>query len=234
MHLFYAPGLTDQPEFTLSPEESHHAVRVLRLVQGDPVVLVNGCGGWYSAVIAYPDPRNCPVEITESKQGIGKPGYELHVAMAPTRQIDRFEWFIEKATEIGITSITPIICSRSERKEVKTDRLIKVAIAAMKQSLTAYHPAIHSLSSFKQFVSRPAAGSKWIAHCNPGNKNWLDESLQKDQPWTILIGPEGDFTPAEVELAGEAGYLPLTLGTSRLRTETAGLVAVQTVNWLYR
>ena len=234
MNLFYSPGLTDHPEYTLSNEESHHAVRVLRMGLGDEMVLVNGSGGWYQARIISADPKGCQVEIIGRQQDIGKPNYNLHVAMAPTKQIDRFEWFLEKATEIGISEITPLICDRSERKEVKPDRLMKIVVAAMKQSLKAFHPVVHPSTSFKKFLAQDRTGSLLNAHCQNGEKSWLDESIPNPDPITILIGPEGDFSPDEIQLALRNHFLPITLGASRLRTETAGLVAVQTVSWLFR
>lgn len=234
MNLFYSPGLTDHTEFTLSSEESHHAVRVLRMGLGDEIVLVNGEGGWYTARILSADPKACQVEITDRQQGLGKPNYNLHVAMAPTKQIDRFEWFIEKATEIGISEITPLLSDRSERKDVKTDRLMRIVIAAMKQSLKAFHPIIHPQTSFKNLLAQNRPGALLIAHCQEGEKLWLDESIFSPESITILIGPEGDFSPDEIQLAVQNKYQPVTLGVSRLRTETAGLVAVQTVSWLFR
>lgn len=234
MNLFYSPGLTDHPEFVLPPEESHHAVRVLRMGAGDEVVLINGLGDWYTATILSADPRACRVEITGRKQGTGKPKYNLHVAIAPTKQIDRFEWFIEKATEIGISVITPLICDRSERKDVKTDRLMRIVVAAMKQSQKAFHPVINPQTSFKGFMSQNRPGALFIAHCQEGGKLWLDQGLSKAESITILIGPEGDFSPDEIRFAIQNNYQPVTLGESRLRTETAGLVAVQTVSWLFR
>ncbi|OFY50407.1 MAG: 16S rRNA (uracil(1498)-N(3))-methyltransferase [Bacteroidetes bacterium GWF2_49_14] len=234
MNLFYAPELADQEEIVLSAEESHHAVRVLRISAGEQIILVNGKGGWYTSKIVHPDPKACRVEIISREQGLGVPRYHLHIAMAPTKQIDRFEWFIEKATEIGISEITPLICDRSERRDVKPERLVKVAISAMKQSLKAFHPVIHPSVSLRKFLAREMPGSKGIAHCVPGTKLWLNEASDKTTNNIILIGPEGDFTPDEIQLAYGAGYSPITLGESRLRTETAGVVAVQTLAWLFR
>lgn len=234
MHLFYAPGLTDQKSFTLNPDESHHAIRVLRLVPGDNIILVNGRGGWYDARITNPGPKACTVDIIKVTPDIGKPPYDLHIAIAPTKQIDRYEWFLEKATEIGISEITPIICEHSERKEVKTDRQLRIVIAAMKQSLKAFHPAINEPVSFRNFMKSDFAGAKTIAFCQPANKQWLNEMVHPGQPITILIGPEGDFSDTEIAIATANGYLPITLGTSRLRTETAGVVACQTISWICR
>lgn len=234
MHLFYAPELSSESTFTLNKDESHHAVRVLRLSPGSEIILVNGRGGWYQCQITDPDPKACNVDIVRLSEDIGKPGYQLHIAMAPTKQIDRYEWFLEKATEIGITEITPIICEHSERKEVKTERQMRIVIAAMKQSLKAFHPMIHEPVSFKNFIKRGLPGVKTIAHCQTGNKQWLNEVCCIGEPTTILIGPEGDFSDSEIKLAEENGYLPITLGSSRLRTETAGVVACHTVSWVSR
>jgi len=234
MHLFYAPELNDELTFTLSPEESHHAVRVLRSSPGDEIILVNGRGGWYHSTITRPDPKACMVDITGVLHDIGKPDYHLHIAIAPTKQIDRYEWFLEKAAEIGISEITPIICEHSERKDVKTDRQMRIIIAAMKQSLKAFHPVIHEPVKFNQFIKGGISGAKTIAHCQPGNKQWLNEIIRPGRPVTILIGPEGDFSDAEIAAAAASGYLPVTLGSSRLRTETAGVVACHTVSWICR
>lgn len=234
MHLFYAPELSGELSFTLGPEESHHAVRVLRLIQGDEIVMVNGRGGWYEARITRHDPKACTAEIIRVSEDNGKPSYDLHIAMAPTKQIDRYEWFLEKATEIGISRITPIICEHSERKDVKTERQMRIVIAAMKQSLKAFHPVIHEPVSFRNFLKTGHPGIKAIAHCQPGEKHWLNELLQPAQPIILLIGPEGDFSDKEIIAATESGYGPITLGASRLRTETAGVVACQTVSWLCR
>lgn len=234
MHLFYAPGLSDELTFTLNPDESHHAVRVLRLTPGDEIILVNGRGGWYQSRITHPDPKACIVEIICVSNGVGKPNYHLHIGIAPTKQIDRYEWFLEKATEIGISEITPIISEHSERKDVKTDRQMRIVLAAMKQSLNAFHPLIHEPVSFKNFLKSSIPGVKAIAYCQTGNKLWLNEIVQSNDPITILIGPEGDFSDKEIALAIENGYQPITLGSSRLRTETAGVVACQTISWLCR
>lgn len=232
MHLFYAPGLSDEPYYTLSPEESHHAVRVLRLNPGNEIILVNGRGGWYHSRIISPGPKACSVEVLSLSQDIGKPAYHLHIAIAPTKQIDRYEWFLEKTTEIGISEITPLICDHSERRDVKTDRQMRIVIAAMKQSLKAFHPVIHEPASFKNFIKNSFPGAKTIAHCQPGLRQGLDKTIQANEPVTILIGPEGDFSDAEIAVAREHGFLPISLGSSRLRTETAGVVACHTVSWI--
>lgn len=235
MHLFYSPGLAGQEEFVLSPEESHHAVKVLRLGQGSDVILVNGNGGWFEGIIIHPDSRACRVSITRMEPGRGQPAWNLHIAMAPTKQIDRFEWFVEKATEIGISAITPLICDRSERREVKTERILKVAVSAMKQSLKAWHPEIRDAVPFKKFIGQDFGNaSRMIAHCQEGTRQWIDQCTERGLSAVLLIGPEGDFTPEEILLAVKARFMPVTLGESRLRTETAGIAAVQTIAWLNR
>jgi 16S rRNA (uracil1498-N3)-methyltransferase len=192
MHLFYAPGLTGVPTFTLSPDESHHAIRVLRLNPGNEIVLVNGMGGWYLTRITEPDPKACGVEIIRLSTDVGKPHYHLHIAIAPTKQIDRYEWFLEKAAEIGISEITPLICEHSERKDVKTERQMRILIAAMKQSLKAWHPVLHEPDSFKSFMKTSINGMKSIAFCQSGDKRWLNEIYRPGEPITVLIGPEGN------------------------------------------
>ena len=232
MHLFYTPDLSGNL-YQLNEEESKHCSRVLRLVQGDQVNLIDGKGGFYTAEIVDSHPKHTKLKITESIQEYFKRNHYLHIAVAPTKNIDRFEWFLEKATEIGIDEITPIICDRSERKEIKTERLNKIITSAVKQSLKAYHPKLNEPCRFKDFISRPV-GQKFIAHCIDLEKTSLSDKIEKQGNYTILIGPEGDFTPAEVGSAINAGYVPASLGTSRLRTETAALEACFEINFLNR
>ncbi|MCK9324119.1 MAG: 16S rRNA (uracil(1498)-N(3))-methyltransferase [Bacteroidales bacterium] len=234
MTLFYSPELTEQKEFILSRDESHHAIRVLRLEAGSQIILVNGRGGWFPSTITHPDPKGCRVQVDERVEGFGKPSYHLHIAIAPTKQSERFEWFLEKATEIGLSEVTPLICERSERKDIKTERLMRVAIAAMKQSVKAFHPDIHEPTPFGRFIGQAFTGSKAIAHCTDGEKQWLDQVERESRTITLLIGPEGDFSPKEIKEALDHGFTPITLGNSRLRTETAGVVATQTVAWIFR
>lgn len=234
MTLFYSPDLADQQEFTLSAEESHHAVRVLRLGAGERIILVNGRGGWYPSIITGPDPKACRVRIEERVEGYGKPSFYLHIAIAPTKQSDRLEWFIEKATEIGISEVTPLICDRSERRDSKRERLLRVAVAAMKQSVKAFHPVINEPAPFGRFIAMPFEGCRAIAHCAEGEKRWIDQCDLTRRRVTLLIGPEGDFSLKEIQAAMEQGFIPITLGDSRLRTETAGVAATQTLAWIFR
>jgi len=229
MNLFYVPEQGKGDLVTLPEEETAHAIRVLRLRQGDPLVVVDGLGTWAEAVIEQIRGKMCLVRIQSRKTGWGQPPYGLHIAMAPTKQIDRFEWFIEKATEIGITTITPLLCDHSERREVKHDRLLRVAVAAMKQSMKAWHPNLGRITRFDDFIRRENKGDLFIAHCREGEKSSLWNAIQPAVSSTIMIGPEGDFSQDEVLRAVQHGYLQVNLGDSRLRTETAGVVATQTV-----
>lgn len=234
MHLFYTPDITSDT-YTLNEEESNHCNKVLRLKQGDTVHLIDGVGGLYVAQIAETTKKAVLLNIIDKQQGFGKRNHYLHIAIAPTKNIDRIEWFLEKATEIGIDEITPIICDRSERKIVKEERLEKVVTSAVKQSLTAYHPKINTAIAFKDFIKQSDAEVKMIAHCiDEDNKQAISELIKPHQKYLILIGPEGDFTPKEIELALQNGYKPVTLGNTRLRTETAGLAACFEVNYINR
>ncbi|TDS16198.1 16S rRNA (uracil(1498)-N(3))-methyltransferase [Sphingobacterium paludis] len=238
MHLFYTPTLEPQHEnFVLSEEESKHAVRVLRLVAGDRVYLVDGRGGWYTAAILDPHPKRTTLVINDVVHEHGKLDYHLHIAVAPTKNIDRIEWFLEKATEIGVHEITPIITEHSERKEVKTDRLNKVVVSAMKQSLKAYMPTIHSATSLNQFFKTQADNLnavRCIAHCVDTEKQYLNHLCKPGGHYVLLIGPEGDFSENEIAQALELGFHPVSLGTSRLRTETAALASCLEIALLNR
>jgi len=232
MHLFYTPDIHGSI-YTLNEEESKHCIRVLRLEAGSVVYLIDGVGGFYTAKITDPNPKRTALEIIETIKEYNKRNHYLHIAIAPTKNIERMEWFLEKATEIGIDEITPIICERSERKEVKLDRLNKIITSAVKQSIKAYHPKLNEPSKFADFVKK-AEGQRFIAHCMDEPKNEIKAVLTLNQSYTVLIGPEGDFSPAEVSLSRDNDFLPVTLGTSRLRTETAALEACFEINFLNR
>ena len=231
MHLFYTPDITGN-EYTLPEEESKHCIKVLRLEAGDRVSLIDGKGGFYTCEIIQPNAKRCEVRCIEKIERYGQREFRVHIAIAPTKNIERIEWFLEKCTEIGIDEITPLLCEHSERKIIKPDRLEKVIVSAMKQSLKAYLPELHPMTPFDDFVQARREGVKCIAHCDEDNKKRLDEAYLPDQPITILIGPEGDFSSREIELAKNNGFIPLTLGESRLRTETAGIVACHSINFI--
>ena len=225
--MFYCPDILHS--FTLSEEESQHAVRVLRLQTGDELELVDGAGGYYKAVISNPHPKHCEFVIKETFTEFGKRNYRLHIAIAPTKNIERLEWFIEKCTEIGIDEITPVICRFSERKIIKPERLEKIIVSAAKQSLKAYFPILNPMCSFRDFIQQTTVSQKFIAHCYEQDKQLLQRVYQKSFDAVILIGPEGDFSPEEVQAAIQHQFQPVSLGSSRLRTETAGVVACHTV-----
>lgn len=229
MQLFYSPDITDsQLQFTFSKEESKHIVKVLRKKIGDILNITNGKGDLFSAKIIIADIKNCVVTIKTSKTQ--KPlEYNLHLAVAPTKMNDRYEWFLEKATEIGVTSITPVICDNSERKIIKIDRFEKILQSAMKQSLNCYLPKLNDAIPFKNFIKQEFSGSLFIAHCEKTNKKSLKKEIKQKQDITILIGPEGDFSTKEIEQAIQYNFNPVTLGETRLRTETAAIVACHSV-----
>ncbi|MFM6976883.1 MAG: 16S rRNA (uracil(1498)-N(3))-methyltransferase [Sphingobacteriaceae bacterium] len=233
MHIFYTPDI-DADTYTLSEEESKHAIRVLRLQAGHTVVLVDGRGGYYTAEITDPNPKRTSLKVLHTTKEFGRRNHHLHLAVAPTKNIERMEWFLEKATEIGIDTITPLICERSERKEIKTERLNKIITSAVKQSIKAYHPMLNEAIFFSNFLNTPFGGQKFIAHCMEGDKKNLKDLVGLNGDYLILIGPEGDFSPAELALAEKKGYHSISLGNSRLRTETAALEACFEINFLNR
>lgn len=234
MHLFYTPDITDSPIYYLSEEESKHCIRVLRLQLADKVQLIDGRGGLYEAEIIDAHPKKVALKLLSVQNEFAKRDHYLHIAVAPTKNIERLEWFLEKATEIGIDEITLISCQRSERKEAKTDRLNKIITSAIKQSLKAYHPMLNDVTPLQKLLTQPFTGQKFIAHCEPGDKLELSKSIEPHGRYLILIGPEGDFTPKEIEDALQNGFEPITLGNSRLRTETAALEACFEINFLNR
>lgn len=233
MHLFYTPDIHTDVH-TLDEEESKHCIRVLRLGKGDIVHLIDGKGGWYKALIADPHPKQTLLNVVDVQREVGKRRHFLHIAVAPTKNIERLEWFLEKSTELGIDEITPVICDRSERRDVKTERLVKIITSAVKQSLKAYHPVLNPAIKFKDFVERQFKGEKYIAHCIEEQKTSLKNEIEHGSRYLILIGPEGDFTSAEVDIAKQHGHIPISLGESRLRTETAALEACFEINYLNR
>lgn len=221
MNLFYNPQIQGD-SFELEEQESKHAIRVLRLVRGNRVILVDGKGGWYEAIITDDHPKRCKLKIESRSEGYQPLPYSLHLAVAPTKNLDRFEWFLEKATEIGLTEITPLICRRSERRQLKLERLEKILVSAMKQSLKAYKPVLNEPVSMEQFLRTDRRGTLGIAHCYPLERLGINE-LETSESYTLMVGPEGDFTEEELTEALKAGYVPFHLGSSRLRTETAAV-----------
>jgi 16S rRNA (uracil1498-N3)-methyltransferase len=228
MQLFYAPDI-NSPTYTLSGEESRHAVKVLRLGVGSLLHLVDGRGTLYAAEIEKADPRGCEVRVVETLPDHGRRGYRLTMAVAPTKNSDRFEWFLEKATEVGIDAVVPVECANSERRVFNSERAGRVLVSAMKQSLKASLPELAPLTPVRELIERPFDGVKLIAHCRDeyfgAARVPVTEALPPHTDVLILIGPEGDFTAEEVAPAIKNGFTPVSLGESRLRTETAALTA---------
>lgn len=230
MQLFYDPTITtNNKEFRFDKTESKHIVRVLRKKEGDILHITNGNSILFSGRISSALASQCIVKIELVEQKPKPWNYYLHIVIAPTKNMDRLEWFLEKATEIGIDEISPIICARSERKVLKNERLEKILEGAMKQSLKFQIPKLNEPQTLKSFLKLPHNGQLFIAYCEESDRKSFKNELVKNQQITILIGPEGDFSPEEIKLALQQHFIPVTLGESRLRTETAALVATQSV-----
>lgn len=229
MQLFFNSNISENDtSFSFDKEESRHIIKVLRKKTGDKLHITNGEGCLFEAELTLADIKHCSVNIL-SKSLQNKRAYNLHLAVAPTKMNDRYEWFLEKATEIGIQTITPIICDHSERKVVKTERLEKIIQSAMKQSLQCYLPKLNAPITFKDFVNQDFSEQKFIAHCEETDKKSLKSQLKKNNDYLILIGPEGDFSVKEIEMALQHNFIPVTLGNTRLRTETAAIAACHSV-----
>ncbi len=233
---FYVPDAASTNE--LPAEEAAHASRVLRLESGDEVFLIDGTGCFFKAHLTLVTKGRCLYDIVERLPQEKTWSGRIAVAMAPTKVIDRVEWTLEKATEIGIDEFSLLNCAFSERRNVKLERLDKIVVAAVKQSRKAWKPLLNDLQPFESFVNRPRKGAKYIAHCYAeiDKKDLYGELLQLngDEEVTILIGPEGDFSIDEVRLAMSKGYVPVSLGQSRLRTETAALAATMIAQLAFR
>jgi len=226
MQVFYLPNISGK--FTiLSETESKHCIKVLRYSLSDIIHLIDGKGGLYKARIIEANPHSCKLEIIEYQPDYHKRNSKLHIAIAPPKQTDRFEWFIEKAVEIGVDEITPIHCKHSERKEIKIERLEKLIITAMKQAIVSEKPVLNEMITFRQLIKTLSTvdSDKFIAHYTDASQKPLREALTRSNNAIVLIGPEGDFTPEEIETALKEGIYPVSLGKNRLRTETAALSA---------
>lgn len=229
MQLFYSPNISENDtSFNFDKDESRHIVKVLRKNSGDILHITNGNGWLFKGELILAGIKNCVVNIT-TKTLQPKPKYQLHLAVAPTKMNDRYEWFLEKATEIGITSITPIICDHSERKIVKLERFEKIIQSAMKQSLQFYLPKLNEPIAFKDFINQDFTAQKYIAHCEDTDRKTLKSQLKEEDNYTILIGPEGDFSVKEIKMALQHKFIAVTLGNTRLRTETAAIAACHSV-----
>jgi 16S rRNA (uracil1498-N3)-methyltransferase len=229
MQLFYNTTITEFTEvFSFDKEESKHIIKVLRKKDTDILFVTNGLGFLFKTEITLASDSKCTVKILSfEKQPPSK--FHLHLAVAPTKMNDRYEWFLEKATEIGIHEITPIICDHSERKVINNERFDKILLVAMKQSNELYLPKLNEAVTLKEFIKRERTGLKLIAHCEEADKKTLKSVLKPNVNVTLLIGPEGDFSEKEITLALENSYVPVSLGNTRLRTETAAIVACHSV-----
>ena len=231
MHVFYAPDISGNT-YQLNEEESKHASRVLRLQLGDEIILTDGKGSWMTSEIVDAHSKRCLVKVKNIFPDYPRHPYQLQMAVAPTKNISRFEWFLEKSTEVGIDIITPLLTEHSERKEVKTSRLNKVITAAMKQSLKAWHPVLEEMTKFDQLISQDFDGVKLIAWCEANKNDRIENFVQKGENALILIGPEGGFSPEEVSKAKEKGFQTISISHSRLRTETAAIVACNSLAFI--
>lgn len=225
---FYVPDAASATE--LPADEASHAVRVLRMKPGDEMVLMDGVGTFFKAEVAVASPHHCVYRVVEEMPQLPQWHGRYHIAMAPTKLMDRTEWMLEKVTEIGVDEVSLLNCGNSERRVAKPARLEKILVSAMKQSRKAWKPVLNDMAAFRKFVSEPRGGMKFIAHCYEEiPRTYLYNELcgrDVSEAVTVLIGPEGDFTPDEVRMAVDAGYVSVHLGQSRLRTETAAMVAV--------
>ena len=227
MRSFYAPDI--EKDFTLGEEESRHAIKVLRLKNGDTIKVIDGKGGVFVAEIIQADVKQCQVRIV-NKQIYKASTYYLDVAIAPTKNADRLEWFVEKAIEIGVQKITLIQTERTERTKVRLDRLQKIAVAAMKQSKSYFLPEITEPTPLSEFLADTFKGQRFIAHCLDEKQAHLSTALNSEGAYQVLIGPEGDFAEGEIDLALNNNFIPVSLGENRLRTETAGVYVCAVVS----
>jgi len=232
MQIFYAPELTGDT-YTLNEQESRHIIRVLRMVKGSSVKLIDGKGNLFEGLIRNPDYKKCTIDITGVIRNFEKRSYKLHIAISPLKNQDRFEWFIEKSVEIGIDEITPLICKNTEKPGIKRERISNLIISAMKQSLKATKTVINDACLYNDFITRDFKERRLIAHCNASlARNKISEVYSNNEDAIILIGPEGDFSKEEIINAVANNFEPVHLGDSRLRTETAGIAACHSIYFI--
>ncbi len=222
MHIFYEQELQGDA-ITLSQEESRHCLRVLRMQTGQEAIIVDGKGTRCRAILQDTGSREAIFAVAAREHQVGKRPFHLHMAVAPTKNIDRFEWFLEKATECGVDEITPVICEKSERRVIKPQRLEKILIAAMKQSLRAFLPRLNAAIPLEEFILHPKISHRYIAHCAEGSKQHVANAYTPGSDALFLVGPEGDFSDGEIEATAAQGFTAISLGEHRLRTETAAL-----------
>jgi 16S rRNA (uracil1498-N3)-methyltransferase len=232
MQVFYAPGISGN-SYVLDENESKHIVKVLRMRKGTAVELIDGRGNLYEGVISEPDQKRCTIEIESVIRNFEKRNYRLHVAISPLKNPERLEWFVEKTVEIGIDEITPLICRYTEKPGIKAERIRNIIISAMKQSLKAKDTILSHPASFSDFIKSRHNGIMMIAHCDKDTiRKGIQDVYNKGNDAVILIGPEGDFSEEEIRTAAEKGFIPVNLGESRLRTETAGVAACHSIYFI--
>lgn len=231
MQLFYTQNIKDQEAY-FEGEEARHIIQVLRYQAGQTIQFIDGKGHFYTGTLTQISKKNCIASIQNIRAAYNDRPYSVSIAIAPTKNINRFEWFLEKSTELGINRVIPLKCERSVRKQIRNDRLEKIILSATKQSLKAQLPELMPLTEYKSFLNEEFSGQQFIAHCEETQKDLLSKKYQTGRDVTILIGPEGDFSPSEIALALKAGFEPVSLGESRLRTETAGIAACHTIHIL--
>ena len=234
MHRFYCPDIADT--LTLGEEDSKHCVKVLRMGEGGTIEVVDGNGKLFTCRITMAHPKRCAIEVLDERYQPPHWGCQIVLGIAPTKNLDRIEWLVEKCVEMGVDRIIPLRCHNSERTVLKTERLKKIMVSAMKQSLKATLPRLDEMTPIEKVLGEPFDGTRCIAYCDEmlprEERQTLADAYQPGKDVMVLIGPEGDFSPEEVQAARDAGFLPVTLGESRLRTETAGMMAVATVHAL--
>jgi 16S rRNA (uracil1498-N3)-methyltransferase len=232
MHIFYAPDISGDT-FILDEKESKHSVRVLRMTSGTAVRLIDGKGNLYEGHIVDPDPKRCLIRITDIRSDYEKRNYRLHIAISPLKNTERFEWFVEKSVEIGVDEITPLICKNTEKKSVKQERINSIIVSAMKQSVKAGKTVLNEPCLFNSFISQPGQSINMIAHCSHSTMRIkISEAYKKNENCVVLIGPEGDFSNEEISAAIRRNFIPVHLGSSRLRTETAGVAACHSIYFI--
>jgi 16S rRNA (uracil1498-N3)-methyltransferase len=232
MQVFYAPDITGD-SYTLDENESKHSIRVLRMKRGMQVKLIDGKGNLYEGIIAEPDQKKCIIKVESVTRNFEARNYRLHIAISPLKNPERFEWFVEKSVEIGVDEITPLLCRNTEKPGIKPDRIRNIIISAMKQSLKSRATVLNEACTFADFARPDHRGTGMIAHCSSKTeRSNIAEVYAKGKDAIILIGPEGDFSEDEIAMAVRRGFIPVHLGRSRLRTETAGVAACHSVYFI--
>ncbi len=232
MQIFYAPGI-EGDTYILDEKESRHCIKVLRMSAGSTVRVIDGKGNLYEGVIDNPDPKKCTIILNSVTRDFEKRNYKLHIAISPVKNQERFEWFVEKSVEIGIDKITPLICKNTEKQSIKPERLNGIIVSAMKQSLKAGKTILNEVTVFEDFIKTDFRAKKLIGHCSSSIKrNKIDRVYEKGDNAVIMIGPEGDFSNSEIDMAIKFGFSPVHFGSSRLRTETAGIAACYSIYFI--